>query len=125
SIALQAYPDKQWSGRIDSISGALDSATRTLKVRVALANPGQRLKPEMFGAIHVQAGTHRALVVPVGAIVREGNAATVFLNHGGKVERRTVIIGQTVDGRVEIVSGLRAGEEVAAAGAELLKGLTD
>ena len=122
TITLQAYPDKAWSGHIDSISGALDPATRTLKVRVALPNPGQQLKPEMFGTIHVRAGMHQALVVPVAAIIREGNATTVFLNHAGKPEQRMVTVGQTVDGNVEIVNGLRAGDEVAVEGAELLKG---
>ena len=122
TITLQAYPDKEWSGHIDSISGALDPATRTLKVRVALPNPGQQLKPEMFGTIHAKAGTHQAPVVPARAIIHEGNTTTVFLNHSGKPEQRTVSVGQTVDGNVEIVSGLRAGDEVAAEGAELLKG---
>jgi cobalt-zinc-cadmium efflux system membrane fusion protein len=124
-ITLQAYPDGRWSGHIDSLSGALDPTTRTLKVRVALPNPDQKLKPEMFGAIHVSAGTHPALVVPAGAIIREGNAATVFLNNAGKPEQRTVTVGQTVDGNVEILNGLRAGDEVAATGAELLKGQSD
>lgn len=125
SITLEAYPDKQWNGRIDSISGALDPTTHTLKVRVSLPNPGHQLKPEMFGAIHVRAGTHQALVVPSAAIVREGNTTTVFFNSAGKPEQRTVTVGQTVDGKVEIISGLRVGEEVAAAGAELLKGQTE
>ena len=122
TVTLPAYPGRQWSGHIDSISGALDPTTRTLKVRVALPNPEQRLKPEMFGTIHVQAGTHQALMVPAAAIIREGNATTVFLKNAGKPEQRTVTIGQTVDGKVEVLSGLRAGDEVAAEGAELLKG---
>lgn len=122
TVTLQAYPDKQWTARIDSISGALDPTTRTLKVRVAIPNPGQRLKPEMFGAILVSAGTHPALVVPTAAIIREGNTTTVFLNSSGKPEQRNVTVGQTIDGKVEITSGLRAGEEVASDGAELLKG---
>jgi cobalt-zinc-cadmium efflux system membrane fusion protein len=122
SITLQAYPDKQWSGRIDSISGALDPTTRTLKVRVSLLNPDLRLKPEMFGTIHVKTGTHQALVVPAAAIIREGNATTAFVNNGGKPEQRTITTGQTIDGNVEITGGLRAGDEVAAEGAELLKG---
>jgi len=122
TITLQAYPDQQWSGRIDSLSGALDPTTRTLKVRVAIPNPGQRLKPEMFGTIHVSAGTHQALLVPAAAIIREGNATSVFLNHAGKPEQRTVTVGQTVDGNVEVVNGLQANDEVAAEGAELLKG---
>jgi RND family efflux transporter MFP subunit len=117
-----AYPNKEWSGHIDSISGALDPTTRTLKVRVAIPNPDQRLKPEMFGTIHVREGMHQALIVPTGAVIREGNSTTVFLNNAGKPEQRTVTIGQTVDGNVEIVNGLRAGDEVAAVGAELLKG---
>lgn len=122
TVTLQAYPGQQWSGHIDSVSGALDPTTRTLKVRVALLNPEQRLKPEMFGTIHVKTGTHQALVVPAPAIIREGNTTTVFVNNAGKPEQRTVAIGQTMDGKVEILSGLHDGEEVAAEGAELLKG---
>jgi len=122
SVSLQAYPGQQWTGRISSISGTLDPTTRTLKVRVPLPNPDQRLKPEMFGTMHINTGTHQALVVPAAAIIREGNSATVFVKSGGKPEQRTVTIGQTVDGRVEVLTGLRAGDEVAAEGAELLKG---
>jgi cobalt-zinc-cadmium efflux system membrane fusion protein len=122
TVTLQAYPDQQWDGRIDSISGALDPVTRTLKVRVVRPNRDQRLKPEMFGTIQVRAGSHRALVVPAAAIVREGSTTTVFVRNAGKLEQHTVTVGQTVDGRVEILSGLSAGDQVAAEGAELLKG---
>ena len=122
TITLQAYPGQEWSGRIESLSGALDPATRTLKVRAILPNPDQRLKPEMFGTIHLKAGTRQALVVPAAAIIREGNTATVFVKSGDKPEQRTVTVGPTIDGSVEILSGLRVGDEVAAEGAELLKG---
>jgi multidrug efflux pump subunit AcrA (membrane-fusion protein) len=76
----------------------------------------------MFAAIHVKAGTHQTLVVPAAAIIREGDTTTVFVNNAEKSEQRTVTIGQTVDGSVEILSGLHPGDEVAADGAELLKG---
>ena len=109
-------------GGINSLSGTLDPTTRTLKVRVALPNPDQRLKPEMFGTIHVKEGIHQALVIPATAIIREGSNTTVFVKNGGKPEQRTVTVGQTVDGRVEILTGLHVGDEVAADGAELLKG---
>ncbi len=122
TVTLQAYPGQHCASHIASLSGALDPTTRTLKVRVVLPNPDQRLKPEMFGTIHVKAGTHQSLVVPAAAIIREGNATTVFVNNAGKPEQRTVTIGQAVDGDVEILSGLRAGDEVAADGAELLTG---
>jgi len=122
TVTLPAYPGAQWTGHIASLAGALDPTTRTLKVRVALANADQRLKPEMFGTIHVQAGTHQALVVPAAAIIREGNGTIAFVKNAGKPEQRIVTVGQTVDGNVEILTGLRAGDEVAADGAELLKG---
>jgi len=122
TVTLQAYEGRQWSGHIDSVSGALDPTTRTLKIRVALPNPKQLLKPEMFGTIHVTTGTHQALVVPAGAVIREGNATTVFAKNGATPQERTVTLGQTVDGKVEVLSGVRLGEEVAAEGAELLKG---
>jgi cobalt-zinc-cadmium efflux system membrane fusion protein len=122
TITLQAYPGQHWTGDIDSLSAALDPTTRTLKVRVALLNPDQRLKPEMFGTIHVKVGSHQALVVPAASIIREGNATIVFVKNAEKPEQRSVTVGQTVDGNVELLSGLHAGDEVAADGAELLKG---
>jgi cobalt-zinc-cadmium efflux system membrane fusion protein len=121
-ITLQAYPGKEWNSHVDSISGTLDPTTRTLKIRSVLPNRDQRLKPEMFGTIHVKAGTHQALVVPQAAIIREGSTATVFVRVAGKPEQRTVTVGETVDGSVEVLTGLKAGDEVAAEGAELLKG---
>jgi cobalt-zinc-cadmium efflux system membrane fusion protein len=122
TITLQAYPGQQWAGHIESLSGMLDPTTRTLKVRVPLLNPGQRLKPEMFGDIHVSTGSHRTLVVPTAAIVREGSATTVFVKGAEKTEERRVAVGETVDGHVEVLDGLREGDEIAADGAELLKG---
>jgi membrane fusion protein, heavy metal efflux system len=122
TITLQAYPDQHWTGQLDSLSSVLDPTTRTLKVRAALRNPNQLLKPEMFGTIHVNEGTHQALVVPAAAVIHAGNTATVFVKSAGKPEQRTVTVGQTLDESVEILTGLRAGDEVAAEGAELLKG---
>jgi membrane fusion protein, heavy metal efflux system len=122
TVTLQAYEGQQWSSHIDSVSGALDPTTRTLKVRVALPNPKRLLKPEMFGTIQVKVGAHQALVVPTAGIIREGNATNVFVRSNGKTEQRTVTVGQTVDGKAEILSGLRVGDEVASEGAELLQG---
>ena len=122
TITLQAYDGQQWSGRIDSISGALDPTTRTLKVRIALPNRKQLLKPEMFATVHVRIGSHQAVVVPAAAVIREGDATAVFAKQGDKPQERAVRLGQSIDGVVEVLSGLRPGDEVAAQGAELLKG---
>lgn len=122
TITADAFPGKQWTGRIDSISGALDPVTRTLKVRTSLKNPGTELKPDMFAAIHVDVGEHKAVVVPASAVIHEGQNAVVFVETNGKPEQRTVALGQTLNGSVEISSGLQAGDRVAVDGAEFLAG---
>jgi cobalt-zinc-cadmium efflux system membrane fusion protein len=91
-----------------------------LKVRVALSNPGDKLKPEMFAMIHVAVGRHAAIVVPSSAVIHEGQNTVVFVEKDGKTEQRKVTTGQAVDGSVEITSGLETGQRVAANGAELL-----
>ena len=121
-VTVDAFPGLQWAGRVNAVSGALDSVTRTLKVRVALPNPGDRLKPEMFAALHVAVGKHTAIVVPPSAVIHEGQNTVVFIENNGKPEQRNVTIGLAVDGSVEITSGIEDGQRVAVNGAELLAG---
>jgi membrane fusion protein, heavy metal efflux system len=122
TISFDAYPGQQWTGRIDSLSGALDPATRTLKVRVALANPEQKLKPEMFATIRADIARHNAIVVPASAVIHQGQTTTVFVASNGQTEQKKVTTGQAIDGKVEITSGLQVGQQIAVQGAELLTG---
>lgn len=124
TVTVDAFPGQQWSGRIDSVSGALDPVTRTLKVRVALPNAADKLKPEMFATIRIAVGSHTAVVIPASAVIHEGQSTIVFVQNHGKPEQQNVTTGQVVDGKVEITSGLRAGQPVAVNGAELLTGET-
>jgi membrane fusion protein, heavy metal efflux system len=120
AVTMDAFPGQRWAGKIDSIAGTLDPATRTLKVRAALNNPGDRLKPEMFATIHVDLGKRTAIVVPSSAVIHQGKNTIVLVDNGGKPEQRSVTTGQAVDGKIEITSGLQAGQKVAVNGAELL-----
>ena len=122
TVTVDAFPGQKWAGRISSVSGALDPATRTLKARVALPNPGDKLKPEMFAAIHVDIGKHNAIVVPSSAVIHQGQNTVLFIDNNGRPEQKNVTTGQAVDGKVEITSGLEDGQRVAANGAELLTG---
>lgn len=122
TVTVDAFPGQQWTGRVNAVSGALDPVTRTLKVRVALPNPGDKLKPEMFAALHVAVGKHTAILVPGSAVIHEGQNTVVFVESNGKPEQRNVTIGQAVDGNVEITSGIEDGQRVAVNGAELLTG---
>jgi cobalt-zinc-cadmium efflux system membrane fusion protein len=121
-VTLNAYPGQQWSGRVSVVSGAVDPTTRTLRVRVVLANPGGRLKPQMFGSIRLLRSSAPGILVPATAVLREGRDAYMFVAKGnGHFERRMVEIGRTVDGSLEIRGGVQAGETIVTDGSLLLR----
>jgi cobalt-zinc-cadmium efflux system membrane fusion protein len=121
-VTLNAYPNQHWAGRVGVVSDAVDPATRTLRVRVVLANDGGRIKPGMFGAIRILRSSAQGILVPAAAVVREGNDAYVFVGKGsGRFERRAVKIGRTLDGSIEILSGVNAGETIVSEGTLLLR----
>lgn len=121
-VTLNAYPDQHWSGRVSVVSDAVDPNTRTLHVRVVLANSGTRLKPSMFGSIRLLRSTQMGILVPAAAVIREGNDAYVFVSQGnGRYGRQDVKLGRAVDGTVEITSGLKSGDVIVSQGALLLR----
>jgi membrane fusion protein, heavy metal efflux system len=121
-VTLNAYPNQRWAGRVSVVSDAVDPATRTLRVRVVLPNDGARIKPGMFGAIRILRSSIQGILLPASSVIREGNDAYVFVGQGnGRFERRTVQIGRTVDGSIEILSGVKAGETIVSEGALLLR----
>ncbi len=121
-VTLNAYPDQHWAGRVSVVSDAVDPATRTLHVRVVLPNDGSRIKPGMFGAIRILRSSAQGVLVPTAAVIREGNDAYIFGGKGnGRFERRAVKIGRTLDGSIEIISGVSAGETIVSEGTLLLR----
>ena len=121
-VILAAYPDRRWSGRVAAISDSVDPATRTVRVRVVLENPDGRIKPAMFGQIHLLRSESKGILVPAAAVIREGEDAYVFVPQGPNTyTRRAVTLGRTFDGSLEIVTGLHAGDVVVVEGALLLR----
>ena len=121
-VTVSAYPGLTRHGRITAIGSALDTATRTLKVRVVLANPGTRLKPDMFAVIRAVRAVRASVVVPEAAVVREGSSAFVYVQTSpGHFARRAVTLGREAERhQLEVVSGLAPGDTVVVDGAELL-----
>lgn len=120
-VQVPAYPKRAFDGKITAISSKIDSATRNVQVRATLANPDQTLRPGMFAQVRVvlPARSH-ILTVPRTAITYNPYGDSVFvIEHKGKqliVQRRQVNTGEVRNGRVEIVRGLKLGDEVVAAG---------
>src|SRR4029077_18092279 len=120
-LTVRAYPGETRHGRIAAIGSALDTTTRTLKVRVVLANPGTRLKPDMFAVIRAGRAVRASVVVPEAAVVREGSSAFVYVQPSpGHFARRAVTLGREAERhQQEVVSGVAPGDTVVVDGAEL------
>jgi cobalt-zinc-cadmium efflux system membrane fusion protein len=122
-VSVQAYPDHPLTGRITKLGDQMDPETRTAPVRVEIANPGERLKPEMYATAELQAGAGPAsLLIAETAIQQVQGSAVVFVKKSETVfETRPVQTGSTIDNRIEIVSGLKAGETIVTQGSFVLK----
>jgi membrane fusion protein, heavy metal efflux system len=117
SVQLNAYPDRKIEGRVSNISKLLDPATRSAKVRIDLANSNSLLRPNMFATVlFVSEGRQNRMTVPVGAILRLQDRDWVFLKLDDQHFRRTEVqVGATTaDGQQEILSGVKAGDQLAA-----------
>jgi len=104
-------------GRVSDASPQFDPATRTLKVRLEVDNPGYVLRPDMFVDVELPVAFSRAMVVPRGAVLDSGLKKTVFVERGaGLFAPRLVETGRHFDDRVEIVRGLEPGERIVVSG---------
>ena len=116
-IKVDAFPDDNFEGKVYAIDPRLDVAGRSLLVRALVPNKDQRLRPGLFARVTVLLQLKEdALTVPEQAIVPQGDDQFVFKIVDGKVQLTKVVIGTRREGRVEIVEGLTAGDEVVTAG---------
>ncbi|HET7841417.1 MAG TPA: efflux RND transporter periplasmic adaptor subunit [Terriglobia bacterium] len=123
TIQSDAYPD-EFHGRISFVAPAVDSTTRTLQVRIVADNPRGELKKDMYVTATVVAGSiPNALTVPDSAVLRNGeNQPFVFMAQGdNQFGQRLVEIGESRNGKTQILSGLKAGDRVAAEGSLFLQ----
>lgn len=116
-IKVDAFPDDTFEGKVYAIDPRLDVAGRSLLVRALVPNDDQRLRPGLFARVTVLLQLKEdALSVPEQAIVPQGDSQFVFRIVDGKAALTKVVTGTRRDGRVEIVEGLAAGDEVVTAG---------
>lgn len=120
-ITSQSYPGKPFSGRISFIYPFLDPKTRTVKARVEMPNAGMKLKPDMFVNAIIKMPLGSAIVVPITAVMDSGKRQTVWVeSQPGMFEPREVQVGQQTDDKIQILSGINAGDKVAVSGAYLI-----
>ena len=122
-VEVQAHPGRSFAGRVTRLGDQLDAATRTLPVRIELANAGGLLRPEMYGDAELAVGgARRAVYVAESAVQEVKGQTVVFVEKApGQYEARAVETGRSIDGRVAVLSGVVPGDRVVAKGAFILK----
>ena len=114
-IRVDAYPDKAFTGKVTFMYPTVTPETRTAKVRIELPNPGGLLKPAMYARAEIASagGRGKVLAVPDSAVLDTGTRQLVLLQRGeGAFEPRTVKLGMRADGYIEVLEGVKAGENV-------------
>ena len=114
TIEADAFPGREWRGRILFFRPAVNPQTRTLTAFVEVANPALLLRPMMYVNVAVRTrGAADVVMAPAEAVLHSGTRAVVIVARGGGVfEPREVELGTESEGMVEIASGLGAGETV-------------
>jgi len=118
AVHVVAYPDRVFHGKVEWISGTLDPQLRTAKVRAALDNEDEALKPEMYAQVAIAKPPRRALALPRPAVVTVAGQSFVYVEDGNApdgrrvFQRRIVRLGEVGDAFVEVTDGVKPGEDV-------------
>jgi len=115
SINVQVVPSKTYAGTIERIYPSLNKETRTAKVRIALANPDLKLRPDMYATVNISGGRDlgQAVAVSVSAVLDNGSTKIVLVDLGdGKFQPRQVKLGRKFQEFYWVETGLAVGEKV-------------
>ncbi|HEX7335868.1 MAG TPA: efflux RND transporter periplasmic adaptor subunit [Gemmatimonadales bacterium] len=120
-LSVDALPGRTYQGRVTFIHPGVDSITRSLTARAEVPNRDGRLRPGMFVTARFGSASTPRLTVPLTAVLPTGTSQLVFVNRGdGRFVPRQVHTGVRSDSLVEVVAGLKSGDEVIATATYLL-----
>ena len=111
------YQKRNFQATVSQVLPQFDPTTRTLKVRLEMANPDFALRPDMFVDVEFPITLPPAISVPVDAVLDSGLKKTVFIERGdGYFEPRQVETGWRLGDRVQVLNGLQPGEKIVVSG---------
>jgi RND family efflux transporter MFP subunit len=116
-VKPDAYPGESFPGTVANISPIIDRSSQTCDIEVEAPNPDYKLKPGMFTRVDLTVLEHNDVpVIPVDALVKEGEEVFVYVVSDGKALKKKVTTGLNDGIKTEVLSGLKAGEEFIMAG---------
>jgi RND family efflux transporter MFP subunit len=112
NVSLDAFGDRNFSGRITRIFPLSQGTARRIPVEIALPNGDGLIKGGLLARVRFNNNSAPQVIVPETAIVSQGESAAIFVlsESNSQVEKRPVRLGQALDGQVEIITGLEPGE---------------
>jgi Cu(I)/Ag(I) efflux system membrane fusion protein len=122
TVTVDAFPGQQFHGSVETLLPDIDSATRTQRARIVLANPDGRLSPGLFATVQLNPAEGEAVpVVPSDALIATGVQTRVIVAEaGGRFRPLAVRTGRSSGGYTEILDGLHGGEQVVVSGQFLI-----
>lgn len=121
-VRVASLKGKEFTGKLTSLAPAADARTRSFPGEVALENSGYELKPGMFAEVELPTETRKGVVVvPQDAVLVEGDKHVVYVVSGNTAHRREVKLGLGNDEVVEVLSGLKEGEDLVVTGQDYLE----
>lgn len=123
AVSVDIFPGESFEGKVTLIHPAMDATTRTFTVEVTIPNGKERLRPGMFSRSVINMGNRESVMISDVAVQRQigTNERYAFVIKDGVAERRVVTVGRQVGNKVEILSGIEAGEQVAVTGMSKLE----
>jgi len=120
-ITLPYLPGERFEGTVSLISPFLDGDTRTARARIEISNPGHALLPGMYASVDLRRELGDRLVVPASAVLYAGDRRFVFVDFGeGRLRPQAVETGLRDGERLELLSGLEAGQTIVVSGNYLI-----
>jgi membrane fusion protein, copper/silver efflux system len=112
ALSVPYLPGKTWRGPVTYIAPTVEEKTRTIKVRIEVANRGEELKPDMFADVLLESDLGTGLAIPGSAVIDTGDRRIVFVDLEGRLEPREIQPGAKLGERVQVLSGLEEGDRV-------------
>ena len=113
-LHVDAYPEQAFTGKVSRISPAVNTATRAFPFEALVPNKDAVLKPGTFARVHIESGkVDDVLTLPYATLQYRYGVNRVFLINGDKLAVRELKVGDRLGDRIEIISGVQAGDRVA------------
>jgi membrane fusion protein (multidrug efflux system) len=114
-LKVDAYPDRTFTGTVSRISPAVNTSTRAFPFEALVPNKDAVLKPGTFARVHIESGkVDDVLTLPYSTLQYRYGVNRVFVLSGDKLAARELKVGERLGDRIEILSGVQAGDQVAA-----------